>query len=451
MTLNSLSAVSPIDGRYSDATGILSNYFSEHAYLKAGIKIEIEYFIFLSNFKVFRSLTTREKKQVKNIYLNFTPGESFKLKTAGTPDGLRIHDLKSIEYYLKSVLQNSSLSDTTQWLHFGLTSNDIVDNTYRILILEALKKVIIPEIEGLQSLIINLAKTFRKLPMLGRTHGQPAVPTTFGKEMAVFSTRIEKELKNLKNSKLYGKFGGAVGNWNALNFVFPTKNWQSLSTRFLRQLGLKHSKITTQIAPAEDIIAVFQNIFRVNSILIDFNQDIWRYISDEWLIQKGKRGLVGSSTMPQKINPLEFENSEGNLIMANGLFEIFSRKLPISRLQRDLSDSTVLRNIGVAFAHSLIAYKSCIKGLERISPNKRKILDDLNEDWSILSEALQTILRKEGKTGAYETVASQIRGKKLNKNNWIKIVRSLNVSGQSKGKLISLTPENYIGLVNFDI
>ena len=414
--LNQLTAISPIDGRYADITNPLRNFFSEYAYLRAGIKIEIEYFTFLSDIKIFRSLTATEKKLVKKIYTDFTPTEAIKLKTAGTPDGLRIHDVKSIEYYLRKALQQTSLSDTTQWIHFGLTSNDIVDNSYRTLVLEALNKIIIPEIENLQHLIDGLAKTYLTLPMLGRTHGQPAVPTTFGKEMAVFSARISKELTGLKNTKLYGKFGGAVGNWNALKFAFPAKDWQSLSTKFLSRFGLGHSRLTTQIAPTEDLMELFQNIIRVNSILLNFNQDIWRYISDDWLIQKGKKGFVGSSTMPQKINPIEFENSEGNLVVANGLFETFVRKLPISRLQRDLSDSTVLRNIGVAFAHSLVAYKSCQRGIETIEPNVKKISDDLNRDWGILTEALQTILRKEGNSNAYEKVADQVRGKLLNKN-----------------------------------
>lgn len=449
MDTDTLTSISPIDGRYSDVTSPLRNFFSEHAYLKTGLKIETEYFIFLSKIKIFRSLTTREIKFLKNIYLNFSPQEAVRLKTAGARDGLRIHDLKSIEYYFKSALVKTSLSSLSQWIHFGLTSNDIVDNAYRTLILEALKKIIVPEVDDLQSSIDGLSKSYLKLPMLGRTHGQPAIPTTFGKEMAVFSTRIKKELKNLKNTQLYGKFGGAIGNWNALRLAFPAKDWPTLSGKFLKSLDLEHSKVTTQIAPTEDLIELFQNIYRINSILIDFNQDVWRYISDEWLIQKGKTGFVGSSTMPQKINPIEFENSEGNLIMANGLFEIFCRKLPISRLQRDLSDSTVLRNIGVAFAHCFVAYKSCQKGLESISPNKEKILEDLNADWSILGEALQTILRKEGKANAYESVASQIRGKKLNEDDWVKLIDSLNISKQNKTELRNLTPEKYTGFVNF--
>lgn len=443
-----LLSISPIDGRYFDVTQPLKTYFSEYAYLKTGIEIEIKYLIFLSRIKIFRRLTTKERDLLKNIYSEFTIQKAIDLKEKGARDGLRIHDLKSIEYFIKRSLQGISLSDITQWVHFGLTSYDIVENSYRMSIKKALKKIIVPEITSLSSLINQIAKRYLNLPMLGRTHGQPAVPTTLGKELAVFSERLHKELVKLKGLKLYGKFGGAVGNWNALNFTFPERNWVKLSTSFLKTLELEHSKVTTQVAPPEDLIEIFQTLQRINSILIDFNQDLWRYISDSWIVQKGKTELVGSSTMPQKVNPLEFENSEGNLILANGLFDTISRKLPISRLQRDLSDSTVSRNIGVAFAHSLIAYNSCGKGLTTLEPNKIKISGDLNEDWSILSEALQTVLRKNGKEDAYEKISAEVRGKTITSSKWIEIVNSTDLPKEDKEKLVNLKPEDYLGIVH---
>jgi len=304
---------------------------------------------------------------------------------------------------------------------------------------------IIPEIEKLTGMLKKFSDSYSGLPMLARTHGQPAVPTTFGKEVAVFYQRLQKELKTLKNSKLYGKFGGAVGNWNALALAYPAINWPRFSTKFLHSLGLEINKVTTQTAPADDLVNIFQNLIHINMILIGLNQDFWRYISDNWIVQKGKEGFTGSSTMPQKINPIEFENSEGNLYIANGLLETFSRKLTVSRLQRDLSDSTVFRNIGVYFAHCLIAYKSCIKGLLTITPNKAKILNDLNEDWSILTEALQTLLRKTGKIDAYEKIASKVRGKKLTQKEWTIIVSKAALGQNDKKILYNLTPSNYLG------
>lgn len=443
---NTITNISPIDGRYLLQTDALSNYFSEYALFKYRVRIELKYLIFLSKEKIIRNVTKEEERKITKIYKKFTLEDAQKIKDLEIKTG---HDVKAVEYFIRNIFSQTSLSSLGNWIHFGLTSNDINDNAYRLMIKDSLNEVILPEINNLIKILGSIVNKYIKLPILGRTHGQPAVPTTFGKEMAVFSTRIEKELRNLKNIKLYGKFGGAVGNWNALRLAFPTKDWQSLSAKFLKLLGLNHSKITTQVAPPEDIIEIFQLFIRINNILIDFDQDIWRYISDNWLLQKGKENNVGSSTMPQKVNPIEFENSEGNLVMANGLLETFSRKLPISRLQRDLSDSTVLRNIGVSFAYSLTAYKSCIKGLESISPNKSKMLKDLNEDWSILSEALQTILRKEGQTNAYESVATQIRGRKLKINDWLKLIYSLNISKLNKNKLKSLTPENSIGLIKF--
>ncbi len=441
--LSKLLAISPIDGRYLSQVINLSNYFSEYALFKYRVEIELKYLIFLSKEGVARKITQKEEKQIPEIY------EKFSLKDAQIIKDFEKetkHDVKAVEYFIRQKFTEIPLSHLGNWIHLGLTSNDINDNAYRLMIKDSLKGIIVPEINRLVITLQSIAKKYIKLPMLARTHGQPAVPTTFGKEIAVFSSRIKKEQTSLNKIELYGKFGGSIGNWNSLKLAFPQKDWLAISTKFLKELGLNHSKVTTQIAPPEDIIGIFQSIIRINNILIDFNQDLWRYISDDWVVQKGKDKDVGSSTMPQKINPIEFENSEGNLIIANGLFETFCRKLPISRLQRDLSDSTVLRNIGVAFAHSLIAYKSCLKGLNSISPNKIKMLQDLNEDWSILTEALQTVLRKEGKTDAYESVAAQVRGKKLDNKKWSKMIDSLDISKENKNKLKTLTPENYIGI-----
>lgn len=439
--LSTLTAISPIDGRYFLQTNALSNYFSEYALFKYRVEIELKYLIFLSKEKITRAITKEEEKQIRGVYEKFSLKDAQKIKDLETETK---HDVKAVEYFIRNKFSQTSLSNLENWIHFGLTSNDINDNAYRLMIKGTLGEIIIPEINNLVIILDSITKKYLKLPMLARTHGQAAVPTTFGKEIAVFSLRIKKELISLSKVELYGKFGGAIGNWNSLKFAYPRKDWLRFSTKFLKTLGLNHSKLTTQIALPEDIIEIFQSFIRINNILIDFNQDIWRYISDDWVVQKGKENDVGSSTMPQKINPIEFENSEGNLIIANGLFETFSRKLPISRLQRDLSDSTVLRNIGVAYAHSLIAYKSCLKGLESISPNKGKILKDLNEDWAILTEALQITLRKEGRVDAYEKVAKLSRGKKLSREKWLELIKL--TKPQQKNMLEKLTPENYTGI-----
>lgn len=439
--INQLTAISPIDGRYAPATSELSDYFSEFALFKYRVFIELRYLLFLSEAGIVRKIGKKERAKIEKISAGFLVKDAGKIKEF---EAVTKHDVKAVEYFLRTRLSK----DLLPYIHFGLTSYDINDNAYRLMIKESLSEIIIPQITALIKSLEMISIKYKGLPMLGRTHGQPAVPTTFGKEINVFSARLKKELDKLHRSEFFGKFGGAVGNWNSLNFAFPGKNWVTLSGRFLKTLRLKHSVVTTQIAPPEDIIEVSQNMIRINSILLDFNQDIWRYISDNWIVQKGKEKDVGSSTMPQKINPIEFENSEGNLVIANGVFETFARKLPISRLQRDLSDSTVLRNIGVAFAHSLIAYKSCQKGIGSIVPNKEKILADLNEDWSILSEALQTILRREGKSDAYESVATQLRGKKLDKEGWMKLIESIDIPKKEKEKLKNLTPEAYTGIVS---
>jgi adenylosuccinate lyase len=444
--LFNLSAISPIDGRYFLQTKDLSKYFSELALIKYRLKIEIEYLIFLSKIKISPKFSDLQIKLLRNIYLKFDIQEAIKIKKIET---LTKHDLKAIEYYLRKELKNKSISKSIEWIHFGITSNDINDNAYRLMISDSLKNCLIPSLDSIRNELKSIAIKYKFLPFLGRTHGQPAIPTTFGKEIAVFLVRLNKELEKLRKIKLYGKFSGAIGNWNALYFAYPQENWPKLSTKFLNNLGLNHSYPTTQSAPNEDIVETFQILFRINSIFIDLNQDMWRYISDNWVIQKGKLKDVGSSTMPQKINPIEFENSEGNLILANGIFETLSRKLPISRLQRDLSDSTVLRNIGVTFAHCLIGYKSLVKGLESIELNKQEITNCLNANWAILTEAIQTILRKENVIGGYEKIAEKVRGKTLDQENWINLIDSLELSRKNKETLKKLTPNTYIGHVKF--
>lgn len=441
-----LSAISPVDGRYRLQTEELSKYFSEYALIKYRLKIEIEYLIFLSKLSIAPKFSNQKINLLRKIYLEFKIKDAVKVKKI---ESLTKHDVKAIEYYLKDKLQKSNISKSLEWIHFGITSNDINDNAYRLMILDCLKDILIPTLNSITNNLKIIANKYKDTPMLARTHGQPAVPTTFGKEIAVFQVRLNKELFKLNKIKLFGKFGGAVGNWNALYFAFPKKDWVNLSTKFLKILGLEHSKTTTQVAPPEDIIEIFHIIFRINSIFINLDQDIWRYISDNWIVQKGKLKDVGSSTMPQKTNPIEFENSEGNLILANGIFETISRKLPISRLQRDLSDSTVLRNIGVSFAHSLIGYKSLTKGLQSIEVNKQKTNLDLNENWTILTESLQTILRKENIISAYERVALRVKGKILKQNDWINLVDSLTISKENKNILKKLTPETYIGHIKF--
>lgn len=437
-SINTLAAISPIDGRYSESVYQLREYFSEYALFKMRVEIELKYLIFLSSIKIVRAINKKEEMTMTEVYKNFSLKDAERIKKIEIETK---HDVKAIEYYLRTKLEK----DLLPWIHFGLTSYDINDNAYRLLLLRALKKIIIPEIKNILSILNSLSNKYSKLPMLARTHGQPAVPTTFGKELNVFASRISKEFSKLQKIQFYGKFGGAVGNWNSLVFAFPNKDWVVLSKKFLQALGLKHCSVTTQVAPPEDLIELFQNLFRTNSIILDLDQDLWRYISDDWIVQLGKEDDVGSSTMPQKINPIEFENSEGNLAIANGLFETISRKLPQSRLQRDLSDSTVLRNIGVALSHSFLAYKSLEKGLLSISANKQKIIKDLNQDWGILTEALQTLLRIEGNTEAYEEVAKYTRGRKISKVEWQKLVRSLNLEVKIEKKLLKLTPENYLG------
>jgi len=439
--LNSLTAISPIDGRYRYATENLSEYFSEYAFFRYRIEVEIRYLIALSKIKVIRNLSTNEIKTLNSVIDNFGVDEAKEIKEI---EKITRHDKKAIEYYLKNSLTKTTLKDNLEFLHFALTSEDVTNIALRNSINNALTEIIIPSIESLNKNIISNSRHYKNLPMLARTHGQPAIPTTLGKEFSVFYERLLIEINILKQIKFRAKLNGAAGNYSAHYFTYPNINWKKFSKDFLKEFGLEQHPVTTQIAPYEDIIFLFQSIQRINNILLDFNQDMWRYISDGWFIQENVKEKVGSSTMPQKINPINFEQSEGNIIIANSLINGFANKLSISRLQRDLSDSTISRNFGVAFAHSLLAYQLSQKGLSKITPNKEKISEELNKDWSILSEAVQIYLKKEGIKNGYEIIKDLTRGEKFSKEAFQEMINKLPLNQTQKSELEKIKPETYI-------
>ena len=441
---NPLLSVSPIDGRYWESVSELSGYVSEFAYIKERLQVEIAYLIHLSENKVIRKLKPSEKQILISLYIGFGIREAEEVKRIEKETR---HDLKAIEYYARRKLEKTSLSDISEFIHFGLTSEDINNIAIRLMLKNAWSEVVLIALKVLDTQVLEYSKAYRKTPMLARTHGQVAVPTTLGKELLVFHERIQNELDLLQNFNFNAKLNGATGNYNALFFSYPRINWLKFSKQFINSFSLNNSKTTTQIAPYEDIIYFFQTIQRINGILLDFNQDMWRYISDGWFTQTVRQIEVGSSTMPQKVNPILFENSEGNVIVANSLISGFVDKLPISRLQRDLSGSTISRNFGVALAYSLLAYKNCLSGLLRIKPNKEKILEDLNSDWSILSEAVQIYLKKNGVKNGYEIIKNKTRGQRMTKEMFWEMIDLLPLQNKQKGELKKLSPENYIGLV----
>lgn len=436
---SSLDSLSPIDGRYAKITSPLTPYFSEAALIRYRLYIEIKYLLALSQTKIIRQITTKEQA----FLTKFTKSSDTPLPAIDRIKQIEAkthHDVKAVEYYLREELQTTSLKDLIPYIHFGLTSEDINNLCYRLMVRNAQKDIILPLLVSIIRNLSSMISAYAALPMLARTHGQPAIPTTLGKELSVFAIRLLAQIKAIEQTSLTGKLNGAVGSFHAHLIAYPNINWLSFSRNFINSLNLKPNYFTTQIDSPDDLIILFQHYHLLNSILIGLCQDIWRYISDDWLIQKGKSTFVGSSTMPQKINPIEFENAEGNLIMANGLLETFSRKLPISRLQRDLSDSTLMRNLGAFFSHSLIAYTSFNRGLKSLSPNSTTITQSLNANYTILGEALQTLLRKQGQMNAYETVAAQFKEKHLTQSDWQKIVSHLDPH------LTNLTPSTYLGL-----
>jgi adenylosuccinate lyase len=454
----SLTSISPIDGRYRKNTEPLSPFFSESGLIKYRVMVECEYLIALSETKGIniRKLTEKEKSLIRSLYKNSNVDDAQIISDIETKGYKNIkatdHDVKAVEYYLKDKLSNTSLKDALEWIHFALTSEDTNNLAYGLMLSEAMETVLIPKLREICSHLQSLAKQYKNLPMLARTHGQPASPTTFGKEFNVFAQRLDRGLNDLLGQKILVKLNGATGNYNAHVAAFPKVDWLKFSKNFIAGLNKKRiisfelNPVTAQIEPHDSYIELFDRLRHFNNFLIDFNQDIWRYISDSWIVQKPVEGTIGSSTMPHKINPIKFENSEGNLGLANTLFEFFARKLPISRLQRDLSDSTVERNFGVAFAHCLIGYDYLLKGLSRISVDEKKVRQELENHPEVIAEAIQTVLRREGVVMPYEKLKELTRGRKVTLEDLYKFIDGLEVSDKVKKDLKKITPANYVGL-----
>ncbi len=468
MPLESLTAVSSIDGRYRTVAAELTEFFSEFGLIRKRLLVECEYLIALSEAGVgMRALTGEEKlflQQLPNISTE-EAGIVKKIEKEGLPampahagqagyEGIPAtnHDVKAIEYYIKRKLAGSSLKDVAERTHFGLTSEDVNSVAYGIALRSAVQAVMVPVIEEIRASLLATAQEHAATPMLARTHGQPATPTTYGKEMRVFESRLARQIEQLRTRSILVKFGGATGNYNAHMVAAPEIDWQSFAKKFIAglnvgyKISLELNPITTQIEPHDTYAELFDNLRRVNVILTDFSQDMWHYISDGWVTQRPKEGEVGSSAMPHKVNPIDFENAEGNFGVANALFTHFSQKLPISRLQRDLSDSTVERTFGTAFAHSLIGYRSLLRGLGKVTINTAALHAALESHPEVLAEAIQTILRREGVEVPYEKLKELTRGKQVTLEDFAKFIDGLNVSDEVKNRLKSLRPENYIGL-----
>ena len=440
---NSLLAISPIDGRYHNQLSDLSVYFSEHALIFYRVYVEIEYFIALSEQDMF-VLTAKQIKEVRNIVTDFSLEDSVKIKEI---EKVTNHDVKAVEYFIKEKLTELKLDKQKEWVHFGLTSQDINNTAIPLLWKDALQNDYNEKINEIVSLLKSFAKDWAKIPMLAKTHGQSASPTRLGKEMMVFVERLENQMTLLKMIPFAAKFGGATGNMNAHNVAFPKTDWKKFANNFVdKTLGLKRMQYTTQIEHYDNLAAHFDTLKRINTILIDFSRDVWQYISMDYFKQKVNKNEVGSSAMPHKVNPIDFENAEGNLGMANALFEHLSAKLPISRLQRDLTDSTVLRNIGAPYAHTILATKSLLKGMHKLIVNQEKINDDLENNWAVIAEAIQTILRRENYPNPYEALKELTRGaSKINKESMHTFVDSLNIKPEIKKELKKITPQNYVG------
>ncbi len=444
MELSNLTAISPIDGRYRKQSSFLDQYFSEYALIKYRVLVEVEYFFFLADKKFFK-LNAKCKQHLRKLTEEFNLDDAQQIKQI---ESITNHDVKAVEYFLKEQLDKCGGADVKEWVHFGLTSQDINNTSIPLSWKTCMEHDYMPAIMNLKKRLQQIAQQWRSISMLARTHGQPASPTTLGKEIMVFAERINNQVQLFSHIPYAAKFGGATGNFNAHKIAYPDKDWVKLADQFVDDvLGLQRMQFTTQIEHYDHLAAHFDCIRRINNILIDLCRDMWTYVSMDYFKQKTKQGEVGSSAMPHKVNPIDFENAEGNLGIANALLEHLSAKLPVSRLQRDLTDSTVLRNIGVPVAHTFVALRSIEKGLEKLLLNEAKISKDLDDNWSVVAEAIQTILRRENYPQPYEALKELTRGKaSVTKEDIQQFIAGLKVSSAVKKELKTITPHNYIGV-----
>jgi adenylosuccinate lyase len=447
MELNALTAISPVDGRYRSKVEELAPYFSEFGLIRYRVFVEIEYFIALSRYKIpqLEGLSKEHFDSLRAVYQNISLEDAEEIKKT---EKITNHDVKAVEYFLKKKFDLIGIEHYKEYIHFGLTSQDINNTAIPLSYKEALKDIYFPLIEKLTDKLIDQSVEWENIPMLARTHGQPASPTRLGKEIRVFIERLQSQLAQFKQIPISAKFGGATGNFNAHHIAYPAIDWSEFGNAFVNHiLGLDRLQTTTQIEHYDNLAASFQAVCRINTILIDLCRDIWTYISMDYFKQKIREGEIGSSTMPHKVNPIDFENAEGNLGAANALLEHMAAKLPISRLQRDLSDSTVLRNIGVPLAHCLIAYKSILKGLDKLLLNEEKISSDLEANWSVVAEGIQTVLRREGYPNPYEALLELTRkNEKITKERIASFIDSLSVNEELKKELKAITPKTYTGI-----
>ena len=448
MELNLLTAISPIDGRYRGKTEPLSEYFSEYALVRYRVRVEIEYFIALCELPLpqLQDFNHDRFEAMRDIYRQFTPADAQRVKDI---EAITNHDVKAVEYFIKECLDKmGGFEKYKEFIHFGLTSQDINNTSVPLSVKEAIEQVYVPLLEELIEQLHDYAEEWKGVAMLAKTHGQPASPTRLGKEIMVYVYRIEEQLRSLKEVPVTAKFGGATGNYNAHHVAYPQYDWREFGNRFVSEkLGLEREQYTTQISNYDWLAAIFDAMRRINTIIIDLDRDFWMYISMDYFKQKIKAGEVGSSAMPHKVNPIDYENSEGNLGMANAVLGFLAQKLPVSRLQRDLTDSTVLRNVGVPMGHSLIAFQSTLKGLRKLILNEDKLHEDLENTWAVVAEAIQTILRREAYPNPYETLKALTRtNKKMDEKTIHDFIQTLEVSDEVKEELMAITPWNYTGV-----